>query len=313
MRLISADFNAMTEAGHVRLTLPCSQEGIQRLELGAGDWAWLSDSELIVGAQLAIDDRYGLVGVPDWDTLVHLDDEDAEDIDHSRREIATLLTKVPHSDGDEPRVFQLLTVLEHVAPLRTDGPPVTLGFRRAVALRQMGKLRLALLEAEDARHERPGDPIVDFLYLDLLRLEDLPSAVAEAEAILESPTVPALVLSGCINILATQAEQTPDADFTSMAERVLGLCRRFDQAPDVDQVGNPLAALSYFNRGFVLLRAGQISKARQAFDRAVQIYPDGPMVDAVTGLQTYDRRAREVAQRVRTIAERWVPPMTVAA
>ena len=49
MKTISADFNAMTEAGHVRLTLPCSQEGIVKLGLRTGDWAWLSDSEVMVG------------------------------------------------------------------------------------------------------------------------------------------------------------------------------------------------------------------------------------------------------------------------
>ena len=91
MKTISADFNAMTEAGHVRLTLPCSQEDILRLGLGPGDWAWLSDTEVVVGAQLAIDDRYGLVGVPDWDTLVHLDDEGADDFDRIKAALSPLL------------------------------------------------------------------------------------------------------------------------------------------------------------------------------------------------------------------------------
>ena len=77
MRDLSADFNAVTEAGHVRLTLPCSRQDIKAMALRLGDWAWLSDGELVVGAQLAVDDRYGLVGVVDWDTLAHLDDEDA--------------------------------------------------------------------------------------------------------------------------------------------------------------------------------------------------------------------------------------------
>ena len=93
MKTISADYNAMTEAGHVRLTLPCSQEDILRLGLRPGDWAWLSDTEVMVGAQLAIDDRYGLVGVPDWDTLVHLDDEGADDVDRIMAELNPLLAK----------------------------------------------------------------------------------------------------------------------------------------------------------------------------------------------------------------------------
>jgi hypothetical protein len=76
MRTISADFSAMTESGHVRLELPCSRIDIEREHLAIGDWAWLSDGEVVVWAQLAHDDRYGIVGVPDWDTLVHLDEEE---------------------------------------------------------------------------------------------------------------------------------------------------------------------------------------------------------------------------------------------
>ncbi len=116
MKTISADYNAMTEAGHVRLTLPCSQENILRLGLGPGDWAWLTDTEVMVGAQLAIDDRYGLVGVPDWDTLVHLDDEGADDSDRIAAELNPLLTKEPPSSKDEPRILELLTQLEHATP-----------------------------------------------------------------------------------------------------------------------------------------------------------------------------------------------------
>ena len=90
MKTIFADFNAMTEAGHVRLRLRGSQEDIAHAELRPGDWAWLSDGEVIVGAQLAIDDRYGLVGVLDWDTLVHLDDEGADDLERVRDELNAL-------------------------------------------------------------------------------------------------------------------------------------------------------------------------------------------------------------------------------
>jgi tetratricopeptide (TPR) repeat protein len=314
MRLVAADFNAMTEAGLVRLTLPCSQKDITRLGLNVGDWAWLSDGELVVGAQLAIDDRYGLVGVIDWDTLVHLDDDGADDAERVRAELVPLITKKPPLMEDEPRVFQLLTQLEHAAPLSFEEVPrAFLPFRRALALRNMSKLGLALLEMRDARVSMPDHPEAVFVYLDLLRLEDFSSAVAEAETITGSPEVPALVLSACINILATRAEQMPNGQFESIAEHVLALCRRFDKAPDLDQAGPSLVAMSFFNRGIVHLRAGRISQARQAFERAQQIYPVGPMLDQLTRLQTYDHHAREVARSVREIAGRWVPTATVAA
>ncbi len=105
----------------------------------------------------------------------------------------------------------------------------------------------------------------------------------------------------------------PTTILSSVARHVLAWCQRFDQAPDLDQVGPSLVALSYFNRGFVLLRAGRISRARQAFERVQQIYPVGPMLDGVTGLQSYDQHAREVARRVvRLTAERF-PMEPVAA
>jgi tetratricopeptide (TPR) repeat protein len=315
MRIIGADYNAMTEAGHVRLTLPCSQEDISRLGLRAGDWAWLSDGEVIVGAQLAIDDRYGLVGVPDWDTIVPLDEEGADDFERIKATLDLLWTKEPPSAQDEPRILQLVTQLEYAAPPQFwegGARELPVSFRRAVALSRMGKLGLAVLEAEEARRARPEDPEVAFVYLDLLRQENLPAAVVQADAMAESPDVPALILSACINILAAQAEQAADDQFEPVARRVLAWCQRLDQAPDLDQLGPSLVALSDFNRGFVLLRAGRISRARQAFERAQQIYPVGPMLDEVTGLQTYDRHAREVARRVRTIAEQF-PTKPVAA
>jgi hypothetical protein len=304
MKTISADFNAMTEAGHVRLTLPCSQEGIVKLGLRPGDWAWLSDTEVMVGAQLAIDDRYGLVGVPDWDTLIHLDDEGADDVDRITAELSPLLSKDSPSSEDEPRILELLTQLEHAAPPHFNGASSDfLAFRRALALRQMGKLGLALLEMKDARRARLNDPMFTFVYLDLVRLEDLPSAVSEAQSIAGTADVTALVLSACINILTAWAEQASAGEFDSIAQQVLAWCLRFDQAPDLDQAGPSLVALSYFNRGLIHLRASRISLARQAFQDAQQHYPVGPILDEVTGLETYDRHAREVAERVRaTIA-----------
>jgi tetratricopeptide (TPR) repeat protein len=314
MKTIFADFNAMTEAGHVSLSTRGSQADIERTGARPGDWAWLSDGDLLAGAQLAIDDRHGLVGVIEWETLVHLDEDGADDFDGVRDRLKRLMTKEPPSMTDEPRVLELLTQLEHFTPSHLrESVPGMLVFRRALALRSMGKLGLALLEMEEARRVHPEDPEVAFVYLDLLRLEDLPSAIAEAEKITDSAGVPALVLAACINIFAAQAEQMPNDQFEPIADRVLALCRLLDQAPDLAQAGESIVALSYFNRGIVHLRAGRISHARQAFERAHELYPVGPMLDQLARLQTYDHHAREIARGVREIAERWVPTTTVAA
>jgi len=102
LKTIFADYNAATESGDLCLNFSASQRDIATVQLHPGDWAWLSDGEVVVGAQLAIDDHYGLVGVPDWDTIVHLDDEGADDFDRVRAELNPLVTKEPPSMEDEP-------------------------------------------------------------------------------------------------------------------------------------------------------------------------------------------------------------------
>ncbi len=110
MKTIFADYNAATESGHLRLNCKASQEDIAKAQLHPGDWAWLSDGEVIVGAQLAIDDRYGLVGVPDWGTLVHLDDADSRDFEKVQTELQWLSQKAQRSLDEERRVLELLTI-----------------------------------------------------------------------------------------------------------------------------------------------------------------------------------------------------------
>ena len=55
MKTIFADFNAMTEAEQVCLTTRGSQKDIGERGIQVGDRVWLSDGELLVGAQVAID------------------------------------------------------------------------------------------------------------------------------------------------------------------------------------------------------------------------------------------------------------------
>jgi hypothetical protein len=79
MKTIYADFNAMTETGQVCLSTRGSQKEIDEQGVQVGDRVWLSDGELVVGAEMVIDPRYGIVGVPDWDTMINLDDADKVD------------------------------------------------------------------------------------------------------------------------------------------------------------------------------------------------------------------------------------------
>ncbi len=51
MKTMFADFNAMTESEHVRLTTRGSQDDMERLGIKPGEWVWLSDGEMQVGAR----------------------------------------------------------------------------------------------------------------------------------------------------------------------------------------------------------------------------------------------------------------------
>jgi tetratricopeptide (TPR) repeat protein len=300
MKTIFADYNAMTEAGHVCLTTLGSQEDIQRDGLKPGDWAWLSDEEVIVGAQLATDSYYGLVGIPEWDTLVHLDDEGADDFDQIWREFEPMLQGEQESIQDQARFFQLCVLLERVAPpdlLAKD--PSFLSMRRAALLQALGRIGLALREIIDARLAAPHKPSVNVIYLDLLRRQDLPAAVVAAESLARPSDVPAPVLTACSTVMATAAEEAPDDRFEPMARRVLELCDRLVQSTDFKNLAPAFRATLFLNRGLMLLRLGRIGEAQDAFRDAHETYPLDSTMDEATRLDAYDEHARELAHRVR--------------
>jgi hypothetical protein len=301
MKTMFADFNAMTEAGHVSLATRGSQADIERTGARPGDWAWLSDGELIFGAQLAIEDRYGLVGVLDWDTLVHLDDDDSQDYEKVRSELEYHFRSLDLVLERSQRIFQLVTISEFVAPplVKAALPPGFFSSRRAQMLAILNKPGLALLEIEEARRLNPGHPNDDSVFVEVLRRIDLPRATREAEALATSPTAPADVLSECINVLATYADSLLNDQFEEVAERVLAWADRFDQAPGRERVSAATLALLQFNRGMILLRLGRHEAARDALALARAVDPVLSEIDEASGLTIYDQHARDLAARVR--------------
>jgi len=159
MKTIFADYNAITESGHLRLSFPASQDDMRAAGVQPGDWAWLSDGELVVGARLELDPYYGLVGAPDWETLVHLDDEESQDFEKVRTALQELLAQPTRTKDEEWRVFQLLTIFEILAPPEATSVvrPGYFPFRRAETLLLLGKPELARMEIEEARRLGPGN------------------------------------------------------------------------------------------------------------------------------------------------------------
>ena len=102
-----------------------------------------------------------MVGVPDWDTLVHLDDEDTQDFARVQDEFQGIHQRSVRSFDEEWRTFQLLTISEFVAPpeLKTGLAPGYFSSRRAEALLMLGKADLALIEIEEARRLGSVEPV----------------------------------------------------------------------------------------------------------------------------------------------------------
>ena len=298
MKTIFADYNSMTPAEELRLRIRGSEEDLQRKGLGVGDWGWFTDSELFVGGRIRDDAYWGLVAVPDWSTLVHLDHYAADDLPGVRKELQSLLQKPRF---DEARAFQLLTVAELIASQAdlNATPPGYFALRRAGALHFLGKPELALLEIEDALQAMPNDPEIGFFQLEILRGIDPDRASREAESRAEVQGTDAVVLAACINIWAAAADQVSDQSFKTVGLRILDWVDRFERAPGRDQVRASVLAQVQFNRGLALLRLGRRDDARHALDFAHAADPVEPAIDEALRLEVFDDRARRIAARLR--------------
>jgi hypothetical protein len=301
MNIIFADFNAMTEDDHVCLTTRGSQEDMQRSNVRVGDWVWLGDGELIVGAQVAEDPIWGLIGIPAWNTLVHLDDEGADDPVRIDSELQSLLQREVSAERDETRIFQLLTQLDHLdPPLASKAIPGFRELKRADTLLAMNNPGLALLELGDARLLIGDDPNLELVYLESLRRAAPDRAVLEASRHASSTATPAVTLVASINILASHAEELSGGEFETIANRTLHCYEQFERAPGRSEISASLLSLVHFNRGLLLLRMGRDVEARRALELAHLIDPLNPSLDEATQLVAYDQHAREIGSRVRS-------------
>lgn len=131
MTTLYADFNALTEDRSISLTTIGSLSDVEKYGVRPGDWVWLSDGELQVGAEVEEDQRQGLIGRPVWETLVDLEGSDSADILALWYEI-NLLLDVRRSTSREShlRLLTLLNRFERVAPPSIrDAIPGSFAFR----------------------------------------------------------------------------------------------------------------------------------------------------------------------------------------
>ncbi len=303
MTTIYADFNALTEDHSISMTTLGSRQDLGNFDVRLGDWVWLSDGEMQVGAQIIEDDRHELVAVPEWDTAVdfHFGEVDLDYLTRTYKEFQRLIKLTNGRSPDvERKILELAFQFERAAPpeILNFGAGIY-AFRRAMALYHLGKYELALIEIESALASRPDAPNFSFLFLDLLRRTNPPRAVVEAERLASTPDAAVAILAAAINILASHAEDLPDEGFVPIARRTLEFCELFERSPQRGQTSVSLLSLIHFNRGMILLRLGQTESAHAALEFAHALDPINLTLDEATRLVAYDQRAREVAARVR--------------
>ena len=301
MRTVFADFNAMTEAEQVCLTTRGSQKDIEEQGIQIGDHVWLSDGELLVGAEVAQDPRYGIVGVPAWDTLVSLDDAEKSDFGQAWSGFQELSQPQSRTHDEETRLLQLLATIERKAPqnIKEMIPPGHLAFRRAGALWSLGHLELALQEVEHALAESPGRQDYLYFHLELLRSLNPLGALGEARRLVEDPSTKAAVLTACINVLATYMDTLPDEQFEAALPNLVDWIERFRTATDIASISVGRLSLVWFNRGMAHLRRNQMDEARKSFSMMLQVNPKDQAAQRAIALDRYDALARQLAEAYR--------------
>jgi hypothetical protein len=303
MKTVYADFNAMTEADQVRLTTRRSQQEVDQRGIRAGDCLWLTDGELVVGARVAVDPRYGIVGVPAWDTMVNLENADQADFAESWARFQELSRSQSRSPEDETTILQLLQVFERKAPpaVRSAAAPGYFSFRRAVALWSLGHLELGLEEIEQALAENPDRENYIVLHLEFLRRLDLNRAVREARQLMESHSTTPSLMAACINVFATFLDTLSDDDFRVHVLTMLHWIERFERGPGPDNARPTELSQFWFNKGMVLLRHANIASARDSFLRGLQMSPANEILQQAARLNAYDDEARRLSARFRTL------------
>jgi len=299
MNVIPVDYNAATPAGSLRLNFADAREALAAIGAQSGDWIWVSDGEVLVGAHLEHDSTYGLVAAPRWRTLVHLDDYDVSDISRFTEEFKLALRPTHVSIDEQERAFQMLMIwVNKMAPPVVRADNLVQDTRAtAIALYNMGEYGLVLTTIEQSGPGPREFPYLIFLYLKALWQLDPDRAEVEARDRAASPDADALTLAACIDIGTAASELVHDSLIRPASDQVLEWVERFEQAPGRDQIHAIPLAQVHLNRGLILLRLGNWDEAAKAFQLAHAIDPIEPATAEALALVDYDETARRIGSQ----------------
>ncbi len=282
MRVVEADFNARTADDRVRLTTRCSQKSLDRLRVDVGDWVWLTDGEIRVGAR--IESKNGeAVARPAWETLEHLvsDSTGAPPPEVVEAGLRRLRRAFAADERDYRDVLRVLpAVQEHLpGPGRAD-------YLRSRAAQAFGHPELALLAADEALAKEPGKPFLAHHRLMLLKEVDLERAVEEVETLAEQAPLPAILASACAGVLHDHRVTLHGEEAKEVDRSLLRLTYSLDEDSSEPTPSSVLVGL-HVVRGYSFSHLGQREAALAEFSEAIEADPLSAEARTARGVEAY--------------------------
>jgi tetratricopeptide (TPR) repeat protein len=280
--MIHVDLNARTENDRVRLSTRTAAQSLKGHSLQPGEWVWLTDDELRVGAQIETANGQ-FFARPEWKTRLEIVTH--EDVSHERVLAArTELERLVLSGDLRANAEEILRVLP--VARRTLGDSAGWYFE-AQALAALGFFDLALLSAREAVAADPSNPRWTWLELNVRRRISLDDSLIAARTAASAFPRSAIILETFAQILSERARVTPSPRQAQICLEVLDATASMDMdPPGLDP--HPIAFGSLrIMRGFALQRLGRMEEAAREFESAVQVNPGSGEVYLARGVFNY--------------------------
>jgi len=282
MRTIWADLNARTQDDFIRLNTRGSTKSLERVGAKSGEWIWLCDGELMVGAVLR-EKADGLAAKPAWETIQEHSEAESAPEEVVQAALRRLSAEMKSPDRNYRLILQQLSLLEK----RLGSARVN--YLRARAVEALGYPELALLALEDAIAAEPDNPRYIYQELEVTSRIDLDRAVEKADELLrsKSQTLSVFVLAAVVRILQQMAARESGESADKYYRQIVDLTRDVSSLPDSETAPPSTFSLIHTVRGYAHLHLGNREEAIAAFGDAIADDPLNADPRAARGFETY--------------------------
>jgi tetratricopeptide (TPR) repeat protein len=202
--------------------------------------------------------------------------------------------------------YDWAAVLRALRPLAKHFPPSQIAFQRYQAYAQLGHPEIAYLFLEHAAALDPSDFRMQHLLLDFsLKAGRAREALAKAERLLSDSTTTAPLIIAAAHIRFQSLRNVPVETAIPVVREIAARLGRAMQTRETMKASPPsLVILGYTTLGFCQEKLGDLDRAMEAFDEALQLDPESEALRIARGLvlarHDMDRAALEFAAAATT-------------